>query len=61
MEQLFQLSDEHFDTEELARLFPTGSVTVKKIDEHYYLQIPGWETPLEDGEALEAGKVYYRG
>ena len=57
MEQLFQLSDEHFDTEELARLFPTGSVTVKKIDEHYYLQIPGWETPLEDGEALEAGKV----
>jgi hypothetical protein len=57
MEQLFQLSDEHFDTEELARLFPTGSVTVKKIDEHYYLQIPGWETPLEDGEALEVGKV----
>ena len=57
MEQLFQLSDGHFDNEELARLFPTGSVTVKKIEEHYYLQIPGWETPLEDGEALEAGKV----
>lgn len=57
MEQLFQLSGEHFDIEELARLFPTGSVTVKKIEEHYYLQIPGWESPLEDGEALEVGKV----
>ena len=31
MEQLFQLSDGHFDNEELARLFPTGSVTVKKM------------------------------
>jgi hypothetical protein len=57
MEQLFQLSGEGFDIEELARLFATGSVTVKKIEEHYYLQIPGWESSLEDSEALEAGKV----
>ena len=57
MEQLFRLSDGNFDNEELANLFPSGSVTVKKIKEHYYLQIPGWESPLEDDEALEAGKV----
>ena len=57
MEQLFQLTDGPFDNEELASLFPTGSVIFKKIEEHYYLQIPGWETPLEGGPALEAGKV----
>ena len=57
MEQLFQLSGEGFDIEELARLFARGSVTVKKIEDNYYLQLPGWESPLEDGEALEAGKV----
>jgi hypothetical protein len=60
MEQLFQLSGEGFDIEELARLFARGSVTVKKIEDNYYLQLPGWESPLEEGEALEAGKSHYR-
>lgn len=57
MEQLFQLSGDHFDIEELARLFPTGSATVKKIEEHYYLELPEWASPIGDSEALEAGKV----
>lgn len=57
MEQLFQLSGEDFDLEDLADLFSTGAATVKKTEDRYYMQLPEWESPLDDREALEAGKV----
>jgi hypothetical protein len=41
MEQLFQLSGENLDLEDLADLFPTGAATVKKIEDRYYMQLPG--------------------
>jgi hypothetical protein len=39
MEQLFQLSGEGFDIEELARLFARGSVTVKKIEDNHRIGV----------------------
>jgi hypothetical protein len=55
MEQLFQLSGEGFDIEELARLFARGSVTVKKIEDNYYLQLPGWFTKPPDAPSICIG------
>jgi hypothetical protein len=62
MEQLFQLSGENFDLEDLADLFSTGAATVKKIEDRYYMQLPEWESPSrakrysrgEDGGSYEA-------
>ena len=55
-EQLFRLCDES-DVEGLRRLFPTGAVAIKKIEDAYYLQLPDRESPLDENDALEVAKV----
>jgi hypothetical protein len=51
----FELKGESPDLEDLVRLFPTDAVTVQKIEGHYYLQLTGMESPLEENDALEVG------
>jgi hypothetical protein len=53
----FELKGESADLGDLARLFPTGTVAVKKIEASYFLQLPDRESPLDDNDALEVAKV----
>jgi len=52
MEQLYKLSGDPIDLEDLARLFRTGSATVRKIDEHYYSGLADWDPAQTDSDAL---------
>jgi hypothetical protein len=52
MEQLYKLSGDPIDLEDLAGLFRTGSATVRKIDEHYYSGLADWDPAQTDSDAL---------
>jgi hypothetical protein len=45
------------DLDELARLFPAGSATVIKTEKSHYLQLSGWESPLDDAQAHQAAQT----
>jgi hypothetical protein len=56
MEQMFRLSGEAMDLDDLADLFQTGRATVKKIEEYHYLHLE-MEPVRDDKEALAAAET----